>query len=108
MIKIILVYITCKDRKEAENIGNVVLKKHLVACVNTIDTMHSMYFWPPKKGRIEEASEALLLCKTLESKWKAVEREVRKLHSYTTPAILAIPVKYITKKYHSWLLGELS
>ncbi len=61
----ILVYITCEDRDEAEKIGNALLKKRLVACVNIIDCAHSMYFWPPQKNRIEEASEAILLCKLL-------------------------------------------
>lgn len=106
-MKIILIYITCKDRGEAEDIGRVLLKKHLVACINIIDGMHSMYLWPPKKGTIEEADEVILLCKTIESKWIALEREVLKLHSYSTPEIVAIPVAHINKKYYDWLVGEL-
>ena len=103
----LLIYITCKNRGEAEDIGRSLLKKRLVACVNIVDNMHSMYLWPPKKGTIEEADEVILLCKTLESKWKALEREVLRLHSYSNPEIAAIPLTHVTKRYADWLAGEL-
>lgn len=104
----ILVYITCEDKEEAEKIGNALLKKRLVACVNIIDSAHSMYLWPPGKNRIEEASETILLCKTLESKWNTLEKEVLRLHSYSNPMIYAIPVVHVTKKYYAWLSEELN
>ena len=107
MSNIILVYITFEDREEAERIGRELLKKRLVACVNIINNVHSMYLWPPKKGRIEEANEVILLCKTLESKWKKVEKEVTKIHSYSTPEIAAIPFIHMNKKYSDWLKEEL-
>lgn len=107
MKKLLLIYITCKDRSEAEDIGRALLKKRLVACVNIIPGMHSMYLWPPKKGTIEEAEEVILLCKTIESKWVALEQEVLKLHSYSTPEIAAIPLTHVTKNYSDWLAGEL-
>lgn len=107
MKKPLFIYITCKDRNEAEKIGRGLLKKRLVACVNIVDKMHSMYLWPPKTGKIEEAEETILLCKTLESKWRAVEAEVTKLHSYSTPEIGAIPFIRMNKKYVDWMSGEL-
>lgn len=108
MNDMLLVYITCKSNREAETIGRVLLRKRLVACINIIDGMHSAYFWPPGKDRIEEARETILLCKTIASKWKSVEREVLILHSYDTPDIMALPVPYVSKKYADWLLGELT
>lgn len=103
----LLIYITCKDRAEAENIGKALLKKRLVACVNIIDDMHSAYLWPPGKGTIEEADETILLCKTLEAKWKEVEKEILAIHSYDTPDIMAIPLTHVTKKYADWMTSEL-
>lgn len=104
----LVIYITCQDREEAEKIGVALLKKRLVACVNIIDQAHSMYLWPPGKNRIEVATETILLCKTLESKWNALEKEVLKLHSYTNPMIYAIPVTHVRKKYYDWLTNELN
>lgn len=103
----LLIYITCKDRNEAEKIGMGLLKKRLVVCVNIVDKVHSMYLWPPKTGKIEKADEVLLLCKTVESKWEAVEKEVSKLHSYSTPEIAALPFVSMNKKYVDWMKGEL-
>ena len=107
-MKSVLIYITCKDRRQAEDIGKALLKKRLVACVNIIDAMHSMYLWPPGKGTIEQADEVILLCKTLESKWQELEREVLNLHSYSSPDIMAIPISRVTQKYADWLLEELA
>lgn len=106
-MKVLFVYITCEDRVEAEKIGEHLLKKRLVACVNIIDRMHSMYLWPSKKGKVEEADETILLCKTLDSKWKVLVKEVEKIHSYSIPEIAAIPVTHINKKYFDWLVKEL-
>ena len=106
-MEMITVYITCEDLEDADKIARHLLKKRLVACVNIIDPIHSLYFWPPKKGRIEESQEAVLLCHTLESKYKAIEKEVLKIHSYTNPTLFASPISYVSKKYHDWLVGEL-
>mgnify|MGYP001564770642 CR=1 FL=1 len=108
MSKILLVYIACKDLEEADKIAQHLLKKRLVACVNIVDPVHSLFLWPPKKGRIEEAQEAVFLCHTLESKYKDIEKEVLKIHSYTNPALYAIPISHVSKKYHDWLAGELA
>ena len=60
----ILVYIVCKDKKEASSIGKRLLTLTLVGCVN-MHPITSMYLW---KGKIEEASEVVLLCKTEDKK----------------------------------------
>ena len=102
----ILVSITCEDKLEAEKTGTHLLKKRLVACVNIIDPVHSHYFWPPGKNRLEEAKETILLCHTIESKYEAIEKEVLKIHSYKNPAIYAIPISHVSKKYHDWRIKE--
>lgn len=107
MSTMILAYITCESKKQAEDIGRHLLKKRLVGCVNIIPAMHSFYFWPPGKDYIEEADEAILLCKTVEKNYKVIEKEVLKLHTYSNPAIFALPILHVSKKYADWLIGEL-
>lgn len=108
MNSVITVYITCEDLEEANKIARHLLKKRLVACVNIVDPVHSLFLWPPKKNHIDETNESVLLCHTLESKYKEIEKEVLKIHSYTNPALYAIPITHVSKKYHDWLAGELS
>ena len=104
----ILVYITCESKEQAEDIGRHLLKKHLVGCVNIVPGMHSMYLWPPRKNQIEEADEVILLCKTIEKHYKKIEKEVLAMHSYENPAFFAIPVIHMSKKYADWLTKELT
>ena len=62
---------------------------------------------PPGKNRLDYGEEGLLLVKTLESKWAALEKEVQALHSYENPEIIAIPLVHVTKKYLDWMTAEL-
>ena len=103
----ILVYITCESKEQAEDIGRHLLKKRLVGCINIIPVMHSLYLWPPGKNRIEEADEVILLCKTIEKHYKEIEKEVLKVHSYENPVIFALPIAHMSQKYADWLMGEL-
>ena len=59
----ILIYVVCKDIIEAKDIGKKLLKKRLLACVNILEGMKSMYFWPPGSEDIQEADETILLIK---------------------------------------------
>lgn len=104
----LLGFISCQDKAEAEIIGRTLLKKHLAACIQVIDAVDSSFLWPPGKGIIDAKIEALLIVKTLEPKWIALEKEVIKKHSYQNPEILALPVSHVSRKYLDWLTNELS
>lgn len=99
--------ISCDDRAEADMIGRHLLKHKLAACMQVLDGVESSFLWPPGKSTIDYANEALLLVKTLESKWSALEKEVIKKHSYKNPEILALPVSHVSKNYLEWLESEL-
>lgn len=103
----ILVYITCESKEQAEDIGRQLLKERLVGCINIIPGMHALYFWPAGKDYIEQSDEVILLCKTIEKHYEAIEKEVLKLHTYSNPAIFALPITHMSKKYADWLMKEL-
>jgi periplasmic divalent cation tolerance protein len=107
MEKMILVYITCKGKDEAEKIGRHLMQKRLAPCFNIIPGMYSECFWPPKTGEIEKANETILLVKTLENKFSGIETEVQKIHSDTTLCIFAIPISQVSVKYYQWLKDEI-
>src|SRR3989304_939286 len=108
MTNLILVYITCKSVKQAKKIGSHLMTKKLCACVNIFPEMQPMFFWPPKTGKIDESKEVVLIAKTVESKYQALEDEVHKIHSYGIPCVFSIPVSHVAKKYYDWLIGEIS
>ncbi len=107
MDKPILLYVLCKDTREAEDISKMLLSTRLAACTNTIARVSSEFWWPPGGNSLNKTEETLLLAKTLASKWKKIEKEVIKMHSYKTPAILAIPFAQVTKSYYDWIVSEL-
>lgn len=108
MTDMILIYITCESVDQAKKIGTHLLKKRLCGCFNIIDGMKAVYWWPPKSGKIEEASETILLVKTLQKKFDEIEKEVLKLHASDTPCLIAIPVVNVSKKYYEWIKGEIN
>ena len=98
----ILVYVTCRDRAEAERIADNLLKKRLVACANFFP-IESMYWW---NGKITGDNEHVLLCKTLEEKYDSVRSEVKKTHSYEIPCVLKISAE-ADQEYLKWVGGEV-
>ena len=97
-----LVYITCRDKKEAENISKHLLKKRVIACAN-IFPIKSMYWWDNK---IINDNENVIIAKTLERSYKKLEKEVKKMHSYTIPCILKINAT-ANKAYEEWAKKEI-
>jgi len=55
---------------------------------------------------IERGEEAVMIIKTRASLAEAVRRAVKELHSYTTPAILVVPLESVDPDYHGWILQE--
>ena len=92
MTQALLVLVSCEDGGQAQRIGEKLLKAKLAACVQIIEQTSSMFLWPPGKNRLDYGEEGLLLIKTLERKWPALEKEIQKLHSYENPEIIAVPL----------------
>jgi len=108
MAEMILVYTTCEDENEAKKIGKYLLKKRLAGCINIYPQMHSMFWWPPKKNKLDQTDEAVLVIKTMDYQFTALERAILEVHSYESPEIIALPVLFSNEKYLEWIKGETS
>ena len=97
----IVVFMTASNGEEAARLADMLVGAHLAACVQILPEMESVYRW---QGKIERAAEILLLAKTTKSKFEELEREVRALHSYDTPEIIAVPVVAGSPSYVDWLI----
>ena len=103
MGRAVLVYTTWPSIVEAEPAGRKIVEKRLAACVNILPGMVSHYWW---QGKIERAEEAVMLIKTRASLAEQVSAAVKELHSYTTPAIMVLPVESLDPAYHQWIVAE--
>jgi periplasmic divalent cation tolerance protein len=100
MTKALVVYVTAPSKKEADRISEVLVAERLAACVSVVPEVWSRYWW---QGHLESSRELLLVIKTLPSRYKALERRIRQLHSYEVPEILALPVVKGNPAYLFWL-----
>jgi len=98
----IIVFLTAANGEEATRLADMLVGAHLAACVQILPEMESVYRW---QGKIERSSEVLLLVKTIRGKFDELEREVRALHSYDTPEIIAVPVVTGSAAYLEWLIS---
>ena len=96
----IVVFMTAANGEEATRLADMLVGAHLAACVQILPEMESVYRW---QGKIERQAEVLLLAKTTKDKFDDLEREVRALHSYETPEIIAVPVAFGSAPYLEWL-----
>lgn len=103
MERAVLVYTTYPTIVEAEAAGRAIVEKRLAACVNILPGMISHYWW---EGKVERGEEVVMILKTRASCAEAVRGAVRERHSYTTPAILVLPVESADPAYHAWIVNE--
>lgn len=100
----IVVLSTCADQAEAARIAQNLVETRLAACVQILPPMQSVYRW---QGKIEEASEVLLLIKTSRPLFHQVREAIAATHSYSEPEILAIPIIDGAPGYLTWMDREL-
>lgn len=99
----IIIYVTCKDIEEAQKISQTLLGKKLVACANFFP-IKSMYWW---QDSISKDNEIALILKTRKEKFKEVEQEVKKLHSYERPCIITLDINGGSKEFLEWIKKEV-
>jgi periplasmic divalent cation tolerance protein len=101
--RVVFVYTTYPSIVEAEQAGRELVQRRLCACVNILPGMVSLYWW---EGAIERGEEVVMIIKTRAALAEAVREAVRQLHSYTTPAILVLPIESVDPNYNAWLMAE--
>ena len=100
------VLVTCGSLTEARRIARAVVTKRLAACANIVTaSVESIYRW---KGKVERAHEFLMILKTTSKRLPALEREVKRLHSYDVPEFIALPIAAGSSDYLRWLQESVS
>lgn len=99
----IVVLLTAGSQEEASRLAEMLVGAHLAACVQILPQMESVYRW---QGAVHRAPEFLLLAKTTAACFDELEREVRSLHTYDTPEIVAVPVTHVSAPYFDWLASN--
>ena len=100
----IQVITTTEKKEDAEKIAKALVEKRLAGCVQIVGPTLSTYWW---KNNIETAEEWLCFIKSKGDLYDELEKEIKKIHPYETPEIIALPVVAGSKDYLEWLNNEL-
>ena len=104
MTDFIQVFITVNDRSKAKEIAEILLEKRLAGCVQINGPLLSLYRWDVN---IVEDQEWLLIIKSSKMLYPELEKEVKRVHPYEVPEILALSVSDGNEAYLRWLKKEL-
>ena len=94
------VYMTAGSIEEAKSIGQILVRQNLVACVNLVENMTSIYSWEDK---LEEGQEVVMIAKTRKALMAKLIETVKNHHSYDCPCILELSIQGGNPDFLSWI-----
>ena len=99
MTDYIVVYVTA-PQDEAVDLAKTLVEERLVACVNIVPGLRSIYWW---QGKVEDEPEVLCIMKTRSNLFESLRDRVRELHSYEVEEIIALPIVAGNLPYLDWI-----
>ncbi|TDR80346.1 divalent-cation tolerance protein CutA [Paludibacterium purpuratum] len=103
-MKALLVFCNVPDRAQAERIAQALVAGRLAACVNILAPCRSVYRW---EGKVESADEIPLIIKTTDDAYPQLEQQLRALHPYQVPEIVACDIVVGLPDYLTWVGGQV-
>jgi periplasmic divalent cation tolerance protein len=100
-----IIYVTCSDKHEAQNLSKLCLEKNLIACANIFPEIESIYKWQDK---IETQKETVMILKTSFEQVEELMAFVLKHHSYDCPCILCFDIESLDDSFSRFLTSSLS
>ncbi len=97
-----MLYFTAKDMTDAARIARHLLNRRLIACAN-IFPVRSLYRW---KGKVEDATEAVAVCKTRKALVRKAILAAKKVHPYEVPCIVSYEMGPALAAYAKWVDAE--
>jgi periplasmic divalent cation tolerance protein len=101
--KPVLVYSTYPTPVDAERIGTMLVDRGLAACVNILPGMTAIYVW---EGKRQRDSECVMIIKTRADICGQAIAEVRKVHPYTNPALVVLPIAEGSPDFLRWIAEQ--
>ena len=89
----------------ARAIAEALVERELVACVNIVAAVQSVYRW---KGAIEHDEESLLVIKTTRDAVAVLDDALGELHPYETFELVALDVAGGSPDYLDWIAESVA
>jgi len=100
-VRVVLCSVPSED--VGAQIATTLLDEQLVACVNIVPGVRSLYRY---KGKLEDDRELLLVIKTTEDRLAQLIPRVRALHPYEVCEVIALDVSAGSQPYLDWVVTE--
>jgi periplasmic divalent cation tolerance protein len=101
----IVILVTGGSVRECKKIARRLLELRLIACANVIPTVHSIYRW---QGKVADEKECLMILKSAREHFPALRAEVERMHSYSVPEVIALPIIDGAPNYLNWIADAIS
>jgi len=101
---VVIVLVTAPETKTARRLAQAALQARAAACANLLPGVRSLYWWA---GKIESASEVLILFKTARSHLARLEKIITELHPYDTPEFLVLSPRGGSRRYLRWIADSV-
>jgi len=98
MIRLCLM--TCPSLEVARSVARDLLERRLVACVNLVPQITSLYWW---EGAIQEDSEVLLVAKSHADRIAEITQLLPQIHPYQVPELVVLPIEKGLPAYLQWV-----
>ena len=96
----VVVLVTGPNESALIDLGRRLVEEGLIACINVVASVTSIYRW---RGEVHQDPEALGVLKTTLGRADDVTRRVAELHPYDVPEILVLPVAAGSEAYVDWV-----
>ena len=96
----IVVLVTVGSEEQGVTLGKLLVERNLVACVNLVPRVRSIFKW---EGSVSIEQECLLILKSTSDVFAALETTIKAHHSYDVPEIIAFPIIAGSADYLSWV-----
>ncbi|XP_076441800.1 protein CutA homolog [Babylonia areolata] len=95
-----MAFVTVPNMEVAKKLSHGLVQNKLVACVNIIPGITSVYEW---ENKVEEDGELLLMMKTMTSKITEVSEYVRNNHPYDVAEVISSKIDNGNPPYLQWI-----
>ena len=91
---------TCPDEAAAAQLATALVEEKLVACVNILPGLRSIYRW---QGTVSDDAEVLMVIKSLASRSADIESWLLEHHPYDVPEVVSVEANRVSKDYLAWI-----